>query len=147
MQSILELSLIIAFAICRLGEVGKQEQKMRSELARFKQQVQAQRDASALHLRQLQQPSPADSTSEAVSALSASIASSKPFPYPAFLPSTCSAAGSGKCILSLSDVHVFVKVMLLQAAYHHCHVATVLCFAYHSSTPHHITLTQNEVQS
>ena len=62
---------------CRLGEVGKQEQKMRSELARFKQQVQAQRDASALQLRQLQQASPAGSTSEAVSALSASTASSE----------------------------------------------------------------------
>ena len=51
---------------------------MRSDLARFKQQVQAQRDAAALHLQRLHQVLPADSTSEACSALSASTASSKP---------------------------------------------------------------------
>ena len=62
----------------RAGDVGREEQKMRSDLARFKQQVQSQRDASALQLRRLQQAVPADSTSEAASALSASTASSKP---------------------------------------------------------------------
>ena len=52
---------------------------MRSDLARFKQQVQSQRDTSALQLRRLQQavPAAADSTSEAASVLSASTASSK----------------------------------------------------------------------
>ena len=52
---------------------------MRSDLARFKQQLQSQRDTSALQLRRLQQAVPAaDSTSEAASVLFASTASSKP---------------------------------------------------------------------
>lgn len=50
---------------------------MRSELGQFKQKLQAQRDATALHLRHLQQPSLAESTSQAASALSASTASSR----------------------------------------------------------------------
>lgn len=63
---------------CRAGEGGRQEQQMRADLARFKQQVQAQRDAAALQLQRLQQVLPVDSASEAASALSASTASSKP---------------------------------------------------------------------
>jgi hypothetical protein len=61
----------------RLGDIGKQEKKMRSELAQFKRQLQAQRDASALELRRLQHPSPSlgGSTSVPASALSASTAS------------------------------------------------------------------------
>ena len=63
----------------RAGDLNRQEQKMRSDLVRFKQQVQSQRDTSALQLRRLQQALPAaDSTSEAASVLSASTASSKP---------------------------------------------------------------------
>lgn len=60
--------------------MGRQEQKMRSELAHFRQQLQAQTDASALQLQRLQQQAApaADSTSEAATILSASTGSSKP---------------------------------------------------------------------
>ncbi|KAL0029933.1 hypothetical protein WJX77_008191 [Trebouxia sp. C0004] len=64
--------------VSRLGDIGKQEKKMRSELAQFKRQLQAQRDASALELQRLQRPSPSlgGSTSVPASALSASTATS-----------------------------------------------------------------------
>lgn len=71
-------SLQYLLSCFRAGDVSRQEQKMRSDLARFKQQVLSQRDASALQLRRLQQAMPAaDSTSEAATVLSASTASSK----------------------------------------------------------------------
>ena len=62
----------------RVGDIGKQEKKMRAELAQFKRQLQAQRDASAMELQRLQHPSPSlgGSTSHPASALSASTASS-----------------------------------------------------------------------
>ncbi len=62
----------------RVGDIGKQEKKMRAELAQFKRQLQAQRDASALELQRLQHPSPSlgGSTSAPASALSASTSSS-----------------------------------------------------------------------
>ncbi|KAA6423584.1 MAG: oral-facial-digital syndrome 1 [Trebouxia sp. A1-2] len=64
--------------VSRLGDIGKQEKKMRAELAQFKRQLQAQRDASALELQRLQHPSPSlgGSTSVPASALSVSTASS-----------------------------------------------------------------------
>ena len=63
----------------RLGEIGRQEKKMKSDLAHFKRQLQAQRDAAALELRRLHHPhaTPGGSTSGPASALSASMASSK----------------------------------------------------------------------
>ncbi|KAL0053187.1 hypothetical protein WJX82_002174 [Trebouxia sp. C0006] len=64
--------------VSRVGDIGKQEKKMRAELAQFKRQLQAQRDASALELQRLQHPSPSlgGSTSAPASALSASTSSS-----------------------------------------------------------------------
>ena len=52
---------------------------MKSDLAHFKRQLQAQRDAAALELRRLQHPhaTPGGSTSDPASALSASMASSE----------------------------------------------------------------------